>query len=227
MRIVADTTYPRMLSGKRRGTLHCMVNSGHDGRGLLLVISGPSGVGKTTVVRDVEQRLGGCFSVSATTRPKGPNEVHGRDYFFVSEDEFQRMIERGELLEHACVFGRHHYGTPRKLVEECMAEGKMVILDIDVQGAQQVKRAMPEAFAVFILPPGEEELLRRLRERRRDDEQAIQRRLAEARSEIEFAQTSGCYDAFVVNDDLDEAIERACALIVERLAEPRSAARRG
>lgn len=194
-------------------TLPSMTRVSH---GMLLVISGPSGVGKTTIVREVERRLGGCFSVSATTRPKAHGEVEGRDYFFMTQEQFDGMVARGEFLEYARVFGKHSYGTPRRAVEERMREGKMVILDIDVQGAQQVKRAMPQAYTVFILPPSEDELLRRLRDRGRDDEAAIQRRFAEAKSEIAFAQTSGCYDDFLVNDDLPAAIDAVCALVEKR-----------
>jgi len=184
--------------------------------GLLLVISGPSGVGKTTIVREVEKRLGGSFSVSATTREKAPGETHGRDYLFLSEDEFQRMIDENQLLEYAQVFGRNWYGTPREPIQTQLAAGNLVILDIDVQGAKQVKETMPDAFAIFILPPSEDELLRRLRARARDDEEAIARRFAEAKQEIAFARTSGCYDAFVVNDSLDEAIEKTRELIERR-----------
>ncbi len=184
--------------------------------GLLLVISGPSGVGKTTIVHEVERQLGGTFSVSATTRPKTTEEIHGRDYIFVSTQEFQRMLEHDELLEHATVFGKYMYGTPREPVQQSLAEGELVILDIDVQGAQQVKSAMPEALMVFVLPPSEEELLRRLRSRARDDEQAIARRFARARDEIGFAQRSGCYDHFVVNDQLDSAIEQICGVVRTR-----------
>lgn len=194
-------------------TLHRMACTSN---GMLLVISGPSGVGKTTIVREVERRLGGCFSVSATTRPKAAGEVDGRDYFFISQEQFDGMVARGEFLEYARVFGKHCYGTPRKPVEDRMREGKMVILDIDVQGAQQVKRAMPQAYAVFILPPSEEELLRRLRDRGRDDEGAIQRRFAEAKSEIAFARTSDCYDDFIVNDDLPAAIDAVCEMVAAR-----------
>lgn len=184
--------------------------------GLLVVISGPSGVGKTTIVHDVIQRMGGVFSVSATTRPKGQRETDGQDYFFLSEEKFQDMLRRGEFLEHAQVFGTHWYGTPREPVERMMREGKMVVLDIDVQGAKQVKDAMPEAFAVFILPPSEEELLRRLRQRARDDEDSMQRRFARAREEIAFARSSDCYDAFVINDDLETSIKQTCELIEAR-----------
>ncbi len=185
--------------------------------GVLLVVSGPSGVGKTSIVRPIEERFGGVFSVSATTRPPAGGEVEGRDYDFLSPEQFQAMVDRGEFLEHARVFGQHFYGTPRDPVEKRLAEGQLIILDIDVQGALQVKRAMPEAFMLFILPPGDEELLRRLRARAREPEAMIQSRFAEAKREIELARTSGVYDATVVNDDLDRAIEEACRLVRERL----------
>lgn len=198
--------------------LHCgpMNVDGRSHRGLLVVISGPSGVGKTTIVREVEKRLGGVFSISATTRPRSPDEVHGKDYFFVTEPEFQQMLERGELLEHATVFGSHMYGTPRRPVEEQLRRGELVLLDIDVQGAKQVRESMPEAMTLFLMPPSEEELQRRLRERGRDDEEAIQRRFTRGRDEIAFAQTSGVYDHFVVNDNLEEAVARTCQLVQQR-----------
>ncbi|MCH6550825.1 MAG: guanylate kinase [Planctomycetes bacterium] len=185
--------------------------------GVLLVVSGPSGVGKTSIVRPIEERFGGVFSVSATTRPPAGGEVEGRDYHFLSSEQFEAMVDRGEFLEHARVFGLHFYGTPRDPVEKRLAEGRLIILDIDVQGAFQVKRAMPEAFMLFILPPGDEELLRRLLARAREPEAMIQSRFAEAKREIELARTSGVYDATVVNDDLDRAIEEACQLVRERL----------
>lgn len=190
-------------------------------RGLLLVISGPSGVGKTTIVRAVEQRLGAVFSVSATTRPQTAEEVDGRDYFFVTEEEFEAMVQAGAFIEHAEVFGRHRYGTPREAVENLLAAGDLVILDIDVQGGSQVRRAMPEALMIFILPPSDEELLRRLRDRRRESEDVIQRRFAEAKREIDRAREGGEYDALIVNDDLDRAVEEACALIRARRGEER------
>jgi len=184
--------------------------------GLLLVLSGPSGSGKTTIARAVEKRLGGTFSVSATTRPRSEMETRGLDYQFLSEAEFEQMVRDGAFLEHARVFGRHWYGTPRAPVERRLAEGGLVILDIDVQGARQVRHAMPEALMVFVLPPGDQELERRLRERRRDDEASMQARLAEARREIEVAATSGVYDAQIVNDDVERAIEETCRLVRER-----------
>lgn len=193
-----------------------MTDCSRPGTGLLLVISGPSGVGKTTITHEVERRLGGVFSVSVTTRPKTFADVEGRDYYFVTEEEFIAKRDRGELLEWAQVFGKHWYGTPRKPVEEHLAAGRLVILEIDVQGALQVKQQMPEVFMLFILPPSDEELLVRLRRRGRDSDDAIRRRFAEAKREIETARTCGAYDEFIVNDDLKSAIERACEAIQRR-----------
>ena len=190
-----------------------MASASDGNHGLLLVISGPSGVGKTTITRALERNLGGTFSVSVTTRPRAEGEVEGRDYYFLSDIEFQQRADDGAFLEHAKVYGEYRYGTPREPVERQVAEGKLVILDIDVQGARQVKQTMPEAFTLFILPPSEEELLRRLRKRRREDEASIQRRFDEAKREIAFAEGSGVYDAHIVNEDLDRAIDDASCLI--------------
>lgn len=189
--------------------------------GLLLVISGPSGVGKTTIVRDVVHRLDAVFSVSATTRPKTGADVAGRDYDFISEEEFQRRVDAGAFIEYAQVFGRSWYGTPRQAVEEALRSGRIVLLEIDVQGGLQIKRAMPEAFMVFVEPPSEQELLRRLRERKRDDEDAIARRFAESKHEIAIARASGAYDVFVINDRLERAIEEIVALAQARIARAR------
>lgn len=182
-------------------------------RGLLVVLSGPSGVGKTTIAKDILKRFGGTFSVSATTRPQATGEVNGRDYYFISDEQFQAKREGGEFLECANVFGKHWYGTPRQPVEQQLALGRIVLLDIDVQGGIQVRKSMPNAFMMFIKPPSEEELLRRLRSRGRDDEQAIQRRFAEAKNELALANESGAYDAVIVNDDLEQAIEQIHSLI--------------
>jgi guanylate kinase len=188
-------------------------------RGALVVISGPSGVGKTTIVRAVKERLGGLFSLSATTRPRTAQEQDGVDYAFLTEADFQRMIDEGELLEHAQVFGQHWYGTPRGPVEQALAADKLVILEIDVQGAMQVRTSAPDAFMIFILPPDEGALLDRLRGRGRDDEAAIQRRFDEAQHEIAQARASAAYDAFIVNDDLERAQDEACELIRARTAD--------
>ncbi len=181
--------------------------------GMLLIISGPSGVGKTTITRAVERSIPeSVFSVSATTRARTHKDVEGVDYHFVSDAEFDRMRAAGEFLESADVFGKK-YGTPRVWVDEQLRRGRLVILEIDVQGAIQVKAKMPEAFGLFILPPSEEVLLERLRTRQREDESIIQRRLAEAKREIAQSRTCGAYDEFVVNENLDAAIKRAVELV--------------
>jgi guanylate kinase len=186
-------------------------------RGLLVVFSGPSGVGKTTIVHAVRDRFDAVFSVSATTRPMSDQEQNGVDYDFLTEDAFQRMIDSDAFLEHAQVFGKHFYGTPRANVDRALEVGRVVILDIDVQGAMQVHDRAPDALLIFILPPSEEELLRRLRTRGRDEEASIQRRFAEAKREIRRARTSNAYDAFIVNDELERAIEETTATIRQRL----------
>lgn len=193
-----------------------MQNESSNSRGLLVVVSGPSGVGKTTIVRVVKEQLDAMFSVSATTRPRTEQETDGVDYFFRSEIEFDAMIENGEFLEYATVFGQHSYGTPKNSVQQAMEKGRLVILEIDVQGGMQVRESIPKALLIFIMPPDEAVLLQRLRSRGRDAEQAIQRRFAEARNEIEKARTSGVYDEFIVNDDLEETIERTCRIIRQR-----------
>ncbi|MFG0328954.1 MAG: guanylate kinase [Phycisphaerales bacterium] len=198
-------------------------SSGHPG--LLLVISGPSGVGKTTITRAITERFDAVFSVSATTRPKTAADVEGRDYFFQSPDEFQRKIEQGEFLEHANVFGRC-YGTPRGPVEASLAKGRVVVLEIDVQGALQVRRSMPDAFMIFILPPDETTLERRLRTRARDSEEDMQRRLGEARKEISVARDSGAYDRLIINETLEQAIAETTSEIEAELERRRAAASR-
>lgn len=184
--------------------------------GLLVVISGPSGAGKTTIARALEQRLGGEFSVSVTTRPKTPVDVEGRDYYFIDDAEFARLRDAGDLLEYAKVFGKYCYGTPRGPVEDALRAGRLMILEIDVQGGFQVKRRMPDAFMLFILPPNDGELLKRLRNRGRDTDEAIQRRYAAAKDEIQAARQSNAYDMFIVNDALDRTINEACALVQQR-----------
>lgn len=191
-------------------------------RGELIVISGPSGVGKGTICAALvgsDPRL--CVSVSATTRPPRPNEVHGKHYFFVSREEFERMICADELLEYMDVFGTAYYGTPRSFVDGKLAEGFDVILEIDVGGAMNVKRARPEAVTIFIAPPSMKELRRRLEKRGTETSEQIERRYAKAREEM--ACMSG-YDYIVVNDDLRRAREDvACILRAGRMRTDRCA----
>lgn len=186
--------------------------------GMVVIISGPSGAGKTTITRGVERSIpGSVFSVSCTTRAPTPADVDGVDYHFVSDDAFERMRAAGEFLESAGVYGKK-YGTPRAWVLEQLKRGRLVILEIDVQGAVAVKKSIPDAFAIFILPPSEESLLTRLRERKRESDEQIQRRFSAAKSEITAARASGVYDLFLVNDTVDVAIRAAVEAIQSRLA---------
>ncbi len=180
------------------------------------MVSGPSGVGKTTILHRILAALGAQFSVSATTRPRAAGETDGVDYRFVDEPAFQSMIDRGEFLEYAQVFGRNWYGTPEAPVDEAIAQGRVVILDIDVHGAKQVRERRPEVFGIFILPPSETELHRRLADRGREDAEAIERRFAEAKREIAAAREPGLYDAFVVNDELERAVAETLGLLRAR-----------
>lgn len=179
-------------------------------RGKLIVISGPSGAGKSTVVfKALEGRSDTCFSVSATTRKPRPGEVDGREYFFVDLDKFRDMVANDEFLEHA-VYVANSYGTPRAYVEEKLSSGMNVLLDIEVQGAKQVREKMPDAVMVFIIPPSMEELERRLRGRGTDSERKIEARLMRAREEYEAADF---YDYIIVNDDADRAAKEFAAII--------------
>lgn len=172
--------------------------------GRLIVISGPSGVGKSTITKEVVRRLDDAyFSVSMTTRPQAAGEQSGREYWFVSEEEFRRRIDEGLLLEYAEVFG-NLYGTPRDKTDDALRAGKTVILEIDVQGARQIKGAYPEAVLVFILPPSDKVLAERIGGRARESREVIERRLAGAAAEIAAAWQY--YDSMVVNDDLEQAI---------------------
>lgn len=186
--------------------------------GLLLIISGPSGVGKTTITHEVERELDGVFSVSMTTRAKALGDKDGVDYHFVSQGEFNKARDNNELLEWAEVYPGLSYGTPRKPVEEALTAGKLIILEIDVDGAMQVKEKMPQALSIFVLPPNESVLLHRLRGRGRDDDGAIQRRFAKAKREIIKAWESGVYDEFIVNRDLTLTVKEAVGLVSKRLA---------
>lgn len=181
--------------------------------GMLLIISGPSGVGKTTITHEVERELGAVFSVSLTTRPKADGDQEGVDYHFVSRAEFDRARDGDELLEWAEVYQGFCYGTPRKPVEEALAVGRLMILEIDVNGAAQVKAKMPDAFALFLLPPNLDELGERLRNRGREGDSVIQKRFAKAKAEIIEAWQSGVYNEFIVNRDLDHAVSECVSLI--------------
>ena len=178
---------------------------------LLLIVSGPSGSGKSTLVQKILELPGTMPSISCTTRARRATESSGKCYDFVSEAEFDAMVARGEFLEYARVFGKHSYGTPKKWLEESRKRKLDLVLEIDVQGAAQVKEKIPESVAIFILPPSREELEHRLRSRGQDSGDEIARRLAKARDEIEaFGRY---YDFCVVNEDVERAGREVQAIV--------------
>lgn len=185
-------------------------------RGMLIIVSGPSGVGKGTVCNALfaqDDRL--TFSVSATTRAPRLGEKEGVSYFFISDAEFQRMVQDGAFLEYACNFSTTSYGTPRAYVEEMRDNGKDVVLDIDVKGAANVKKLCPDAVTIFIAPPSMEVLERRLRGRATESEEALQKRLHEA--SVEMGRIAE-YDYIVINDVLQTAVGDMHSIInAERL----------
>lgn len=184
-------------------------------RGIIFIVSAPSGAGKTTLTRrTVEAFPDLSLSVSYTTRPPRANEVDGQDYHFIGEEQFFHLRDSGALAECAQVHG-FFYGTPRAPLEEALAAGRDVILDIDVQGARQIKRAYPEAVSIFILPPSWEELEARLRGRRTEEESTIARRLKRAREE---AKELPLYDYWIVNDELERAVDTLKAIIIAEQA---------
>ncbi|MEP0872150.1 guanylate kinase [Trichocoleus desertorum AS-A10] len=171
--------------------------------GKLVVLTGPSGVGKGTLLRSLLQRHPDLYvSISVTTRAPRPGEVDGQHYYFVSRTEFERMVAGGELLEWA-EFAGNYYGTPRLAVEQQVQQGKCVILEIELEGARQVRQTFPTAFRIFILPPSLNELEFRIRNRGQDSEDAIARRLQRARAEIDAASE---FDIQIINDDFEKAL---------------------
>lgn len=182
-------------------------------RGHLFLMTAPSGAGKTSLVKALLRDHPNLrFSISYTTRKQRPTEQDGRDYHFVDRSEFERMVAAGEFLEHAQVFD-NYYGTSRKTVEGEMAAGRDVLLEIDWQGARQVRKLLPEAVSIFILPPTRAELERRLRTRATDDEAVIARRLRDAVSDMSHWDE---FDYVVVNEDFDRAVGELAAIVTGR-----------
>ena len=178
-------------------------------RGMLIVVSGPSGCGKGTILAEILKDDKFFYSISATTRSPRPGEEDGVNYFFLSKDRFEKLIEEDGMLEYAS-YCENYYGTPRKPVEDMLEQGKHVILEIEVQGAMKIKEKCPEAVFLFILPPSLKELRRRLNKRGTEAEDVIEKRLNEAAGEIGQAYK---YDYAVINGDLDAAVEDIKAII--------------
>jgi len=184
--------------------------------GILLIISGPSGVGKTTICKRLVDRLGAFLSVSATTRPRRENEVDGRDYRFLSVGEFERELERGALLEYARVYGGHYYGTPAEPVFEALEAGRVVILEIEIDGTIQVMRRIPEALSIYILAPTPGQQQERLVGREKDSAEAIEERLSKADGEIGYAHDCGAYRHFLVNETIEKTVDEIVRIVREK-----------
>ena len=183
--------------------------------GTLIVLCGPSGVGKSTISRKLAARMRLKYIVSVTTRPPTPHDAHGKAYDHVLPDAFFRRIENDEFLEYAKVYDEW-YGTPKRPTLDYLANGEDVLLEIDVQGALQVRFQYADALVVFIMPPDAETLLRRLRERGRDTPEAIEKRFRNAKREIWMAKGSRAFDDMVINDDVDRAVAEVARLIKQK-----------
>jgi guanylate kinase len=186
-----------------------------DNAGLAVVVTGPSGVGKSSILRRVVEQLDAVFSTSATTRPARPGEQDGQDYFFLDRRTFQDKVQSGQMLEWAEVYGEY-YGTPAEPVRRAVEDGKIVVMDVDFQGAAQLHEKLPQALLLLIVPPDEAELQRRLRGRKTETEEKLQDRLGKARREMAQARESGIFDAEIVNDRLERAVAETIDTIQER-----------
>lgn len=187
-------------------------------RGKLVVISGPSGAGKTSICDQLLKKLpNAVWSVSATTRPPRGREANGQSYEFITPEEFARRKAAGEFLETAEYSGSGHlYGTPAGPVRKWLAAGKIVVMEIDVQGGVQVAQKIPESIRIFVLPPDQQSLRARLEGRNTESEAHMARRLAAADGEIAIARDSGCYPYFVTNDVLEDTVERIMGIIARQ-----------
>jgi len=185
-------------------------------QGLLVIISGPSGSGKGTVVKQLNPDKGYALSISVTTRKPREGEVHGRDYFFTTGEDFHKMREENDLLEHAVYVG-NYYGTPKKYVEEQIDQGKIVVLEIEVFGALQVKEKFPSAVLIFLMPPNVPELANRLRNRGTEDDVTIEARLKKTLEEVPLIDR---YNYLVINDHIPDAVAKIDAIVTAERMRP-------
>ncbi len=184
--------------------------------GMLLIISGPSGSGKGTVVKELDPELGYALSISVTTRKPREGEVDGRDYFFASKKEFEELRDKGDLLEHAQFCG-NYYGTPKSYVMQQIQKGKVVVLEIEVNGALQVKKLYPEAVSVFLMPQNMAELKHRLCKRNTEDMETIEERLRRAKDELKLVEM---YDYLVINDKVERAVSLINSIVIAEYSKP-------
>jgi guanylate kinase len=183
--------------------------------GLLVVLCGPSGVGKSTIANVLKDKQGFWYTVSVTTRPKLPNEEKGKKYDYVDKAEFFRRLDNDEYLEYAQVYG-DYYSTPKHPALDYLSKGRDVVLDIDFQGAMQVRHHYPDALLIFILPPDEPTLLKRLNDRARDNPEEINKRYRAAKREIHMAKGSRAFDYMVINDQLDKTVDDVMKIVHHR-----------
>lgn len=185
--------------------------------GLLIVLVGPAGVGKSTISRLLSERMNVSYTVSVTTRPKLPGDEKGKTYDHVEKKEFFRRLDNDELLEYAQVYG-DYYATPKHPALDYLAQGRDVLLEIDFQGAMQVRYHYPDALLIFVLPPDEQTLEKRLTDRGRDTAEDIQKRFRQAKREIHMAKGSRAFDYMVINDNLDRAVEEVSKIVRQKRA---------